>query len=200
MNIWLRAALVVFVALPSAGARGQNAAAERRIKECGVNSLYCLLQLCSAEVDLAELRATLPATRAKGLSMVELQTAASRSGVPLRGRRIDLGDIPIDRPMIAYLRMSAEQGHFVVLEPVGLLGKSVMILDFPRPAQIMAYSDLMRDDRWTGLVLSPVKSWERFGPWVVSGVGLLVLGFGLASPWLRFGKRRRARPAAIGGA
>ncbi len=200
MNASLRSGLVaLLVVLPVAGVLGETAEGDRLIKDCGVNSLYLLLRLCSAPADLAELRATLPDTRANGLSMAEVQAASGRHGVPLRGRRIGMGDVPLDRPVIAFLRADGSQGHFVVLEPVGVLGKSVMVLDFPRPAQVVAYADLIRSSEWTGLVLSPVTSWERFGPWAASGLGISLVVVGLASfRTRRFGMRRGRTPAVAG--
>jgi hypothetical protein len=174
--------------------------ATRRINDCGVNSLYLLLRRHSATVDLSDLRRSLPSTEAHGLSMAEIQAASGRHGVPLRGKRIGPGDVPIDRPVIVLLKSSGSQGHFVVLEPVGVLGKKVMVLDFPRPAQIVDYADLMKGDDWTGLALAPVTPWERFGPWVASGAGVLLAILGLASPWKRRrATRRRNRDPAIDG-
>lgn len=197
MKASLRLAMVaVLIGLSGAGALGETAEGDRLIKDCGVNSLYLLLRLCSTNADLAKLRATMPDTRANGLSMAEIQAASAKHGVVLQGKRIGLGDVPIDRPMITLLRSDGDQGHFVVLEPVGVLGKSVMVLDFPRPAQVVAYSDLLKASGWTGLTLAPVTSWERFGPWSASGVGVLLLVLGLTSPWTRFKKGRR-NPAGV---
>jgi len=200
MNASLRSGLVaLLVVLPVAGVLGETAEGDRLIKDCGVNSLYLLLRLCSSPANLSELRATLPDTRANGLSMAEVQAASGRHGVPLRGRRIGMGDVPLDRPVIAFLQAKESQGHFVVLEPVGVLGKSVMVLDFPRPARIMSYADLIQSNEWTGLVLSPVTSWERFGPWAASAAGVSLVFLGLASFWTRwFGTRRGRTPAAAG--
>ena len=94
--------------------------------------------------------------------------------------------------MIAFLKAGHDGGHFVVLEPVGVLGKSVMILDFPRPNQIMGYTDLIRSSKWTGLVLVPVTTWERFGPWVLSGLGAVLVGLGAMPRWWRLGRGRRS--------
>lgn len=186
MNAALRSALVALLVVgPASGVRGDTAASERLIKDCGVNSLYLLLRLREAPVDLAELRAMLPATAADGLSMAELQAAAGRFGVSLQGKRIDSGDVPLDRSVLALFQEEGGPGHFVVLEPVGVLGKSVMVLDFPRPAQIFAYADLIQGGKWTGLVLAPVTAWERFAPWITSALGLTLACIGLAFPWVR---------------
>jgi len=124
--------------------------ASRLINDCGVNSLYLLLRLRSEEVDLAELRRALPSTEAEGLSMSEIQAASGRRGVPLRGVRIGPGDVPIDRPVITLLRPGGGMGHFVVLEPVGVLDKMVMVLDFPRPARVVDYAELIKHGDWAG--------------------------------------------------
>jgi hypothetical protein len=172
----------------------------RLIHDCGVNSLYLLMRLRSADVDLSELRRMLPSTEAHGLSMAEIQAASGRLGVPLRGRRIGPGDVPIDRPVIAWLKSGGSPGHFVVLEPVGVLGKMVMVLDFPRPAQVVEYAYLMKADDWTGRALVPVTTWERSAPWVCSGAGVLLAILGLASPWRRrlaTGWRNRGDPRSL---
>ena len=193
MNAATRSVVVaLLVGFSAAGAAGDTAEGDRLIKDCGVNSLYLLLRLCSASVDLAELRATLPDTRANGLSMTELQAASARHGVVLRGKRIGPGDVPIDRPMITLLRSDGDQGHFVVLEPVGVLGKSVMVLDFPRPAQIVAYADLMKSGGWTGLALAPATHWERIGRWAACAAGVSLTAFGLA--WTRVRRLVRRHP------
>ncbi len=175
--------------------------ASRLINDCGVNSLYLLLRLRSAETNLSELRRALPDTEAHGLSMAEIQATSGRYGVPLRGKRIGPGDVPIDRPTIALLKSGGGPGHYVVLEPVGVLGKRVMVLDFPRPAQVVDYADLMKGDAWTGLALAPITPWERFGPWAVSVAGVALAIFGLASPRVRrkFAGRRDRRARAIVG-
>ena len=159
--------------------------ASRLINDCGVNSLYLLLRLRSAEVVLSELRRSLPATEAHGLSMAEIQAASNHYGVPLKGRRIGPDDTPLDRPIIALLKLGEDQGHFVVLEPVGNLGKMAMVLDFPRPARVIAYTDLMNGEDWTGLALVPVTPWERFGLWVMVGLGVILVIVGIVSPWSR---------------
>ncbi len=183
--------LVLVLGLSASSALGAPDPGERLIKDCGVNSLYLLLRLQSAEVDLAALRQVLPDTEARGLSMAEIQAASGRHGVTLRGRRIGPGDTPIDRPMIVLLKSAESQGHFVVLEPVGVLGKKVMVLDFPRPARIVDYADLMAGADWTGLALAPMTTAERLGPWIVAfaGVSLVILGLtlprgrGLTTVW-----------------
>ncbi len=199
MKVTLRSALVMLlVVIPATGTLGDTAESERLIKDCGVNSLYLLLRLRETPVNLAQLRAMLPDTKANGLSMAELQAAAGRYGVTLRGKRIGSGDVPIDRPIITLLRSDEDQGHFVVLEPVGVLGKSVMVLDFPRPAQIVAYADLMKSGGWTGLALAPATYWERIGRWAACGAGVLLTVFGLALPRIRrLATRRRHQTSAI---
>ena len=171
----IRTAFVIGVCLSLGSTRllgDEEREAYRLINDCGVNSLYLLLRLRSAEGDLADLRRSLPDTKPHGLSIAEIQATAEHHGVSLRGRRIGLGDVPIDRPVIAFLKRGEDQGHFVVLEPVGNMGKMVMVLDFPRPARIVADKDLMNGDNWTGLVLTPVTTWERFGPWIASSLGV----------------------------
>lgn len=196
-----RPARLLFVAsivgLSAAGAAGQAPEDDQLAKDCGVHALYLLLRLCAADTDLTQLRATLPDTRADGLSLAEIRDAAARRGVTLRGRRIGPQDVPIDRPMIAHLRPGEGRGHFVVIEPVGTLGKSVMVLDFPRPPRVVAYADLIGSDAWTGLALAPATAQERFGPWIATGLGAVLVALGVAAPRLRRPGTGRGRPVAM---
>ncbi len=157
----------------------------RLINDCGVNSLYLMLKLRAAEVDLADLRRALPSTAERGLSLAEIRAASARFGCRLRGAKIGARDVPLDRPAIVLLKPEGGEGHFVVLEPVGVLGKMVMVLDFPRPPRVVDSSEIMGGAGWTGLALTPVAPWERYGPWVASGVGVSLVALGIAAPWRR---------------
>ncbi len=190
--------IVACLGIAPALALGQvDDAAARLINDCGVNSLYLLLTLRSVEADLADLRRTLPDTVERGLSMAEIRAASAKHGCRLRGAKIGAGDVPLDRPAIVLLKPEGGEGHFVVLEPVGVLGKMVMVLDFPRPPRIVDYAELMDGGDWTGLALSPVTGWERIGPWVASGLGASLVALGVFAPWKR--RRSRSEPRAVDG-
>ena len=186
---WLMFVLVVAFLTWGAEAKAQDPE-DRKVKDCGVNSLYLLLKLGAVETDLARL---LPDTHPSGVSMTEIQAASRREGMVLHGQRLGPGDPTIDRPIIALLRLKPDedQGHFVVVQPVGTLGKSVMILDFPHPPRVQAFADLVRWGGWTGLVLVPATAWERFGPGTAAVVGAALLTLGLAKPTARWARTCR---------
>ncbi len=98
--------------------------------DCGVNSLFILLQLQGRPVSLARLEAVLPAQHPQGRSMAELSEAARSFGVRLRGVRLETRGSLRGRPAIVYL-MDNAGGHFAVLRPVGTTGTMVQVLDPP---------------------------------------------------------------------
>lgn len=161
------------------------------INDCGVNSLYLLLRLHSRDVNLSDLRRALPHPGMDGLSMADLQSAASSHGVSLRGTRLRREDFPLDRPIIALLR-TEDDGHFVVLQPVGATGTMAMILDFPRPPKIVDHASLSDSEDWNGLALVPVRPWESAFPYSV-GIAASVLAASLS---YRLRARLRGRAPA----
>jgi ABC-type bacteriocin/lantibiotic exporter with double-glycine peptidase domain len=117
-------------------------------------------------VNLSDLRRALPHPGRDGLSMADLQSAASIFGVGLRETRIRREDFPLDRPVIALLS-TEDDGHFVVLQPVGTTGTMAMVCDFPRPPRIVDYASLSDSEGWNGLALVPVRPWESAFPYSV---------------------------------
>lgn len=147
--------------------------------DCGVYSLYTMLRLSQLNVDFAKLRADLPTNPEHGLSMENLREASKKLGVVLHGKRLKFNELPLDRPVIALLRLDEGHGHFVVLNPVGNLGKSALYLDFPRSPKVVAYADIFNSQAWTGLILTPESHWDRARPWIFFAVGVLIIAISL---------------------
>ena len=99
-----------------------------QILDCGTLSLYTLLKMERAAVDLRALQAAMPGMAPGGYSMKELRDAAETLGVPLEGVRLKQGCGSIDRPMIVFLERPGH-GHFVTVKPVGHSGNLIQVLD-----------------------------------------------------------------------
>lgn len=162
------------------------------INDCGVNSLYLLLRLHARDVDLSDLRRRLPRPGEDGLSMADLQSAASSYGLDLRGERLRREDLPLDRPVVALLGEGGG-GHFVVLRPVGTTGTMAMLFDFPRPPRVVDYDALWGARGWDGLALVPVR---RRGSALPYPAGLAAAVAALLSCRLLAKRRGRARAGA----
>ena len=144
--------------------------------DCGVNSLYMLLDLVGSDVSLEELRANLPARDDNGYSMLELRDAAYRCGQPVSGGLLTTATLPLDRPAVAYFdSLNSKSGHFVVLMPVGAMGKMVQIIDPPYHPRIVDYSTIMPN----GLplkILYPTSTWRLYAIAGSVGFALLLAG------------------------
>lgn len=182
----------VFWSIPAVQADGKPDDSDFRINDCGVNCLYVLLRSLDRDVDLAKLRASMPVPGELGLSMEQLQQAASDHGLALSGVRLASQDFPIDRPAI-FLMKTGERGHYVVVQPAGTTGKMAIVLDFPRPPRLVDYDEIIAQADWTGLALIPSRpNWPARiagGLAVVSG---LALGALLVVPRLRARYRVKA--------
>ena len=86
--------------------------------------------------------------------MADLRAASAQNGVRLRRAKFVKGDGPLDRPAIAFLSL-ANEGHFVVLRPVGVTGTMVQVLDPPFAPRVVDYKDILSGRQWTGRVLVP---------------------------------------------
>jgi hypothetical protein len=127
-------------------------------RDCGVNSLYLILQLEGRPVPLDRLDAALPLRPQDGYSMAELKAAARTLGLQLRGVQLSKGDRPLKRPAIAYF-YDRKGGHFAVLKPVGTTGTMVQLIDPPLSPQILDYDRLFSWDSWTGRALVAHDNW-----------------------------------------
>jgi ABC-type bacteriocin/lantibiotic exporter with double-glycine peptidase domain len=133
------------------------------------------LRACERGVDLARLRASIPAPGALGLSMADLQEAARRQGLPLRGVKLSIHEFPLEHPAIVLMK-EGDRGHYVVVQPTGTTGTVALLLDFPHPPRSVDYTDLLARPDWTGLALVPKRSnwlaWATGGVAVASGLAL----------------------------
>lgn len=165
-----------------------------REPDCGTNALFLLLRLSGQPTSLIQIERSLPRQQSGGNSMTELREAARGHGLRLRGSRFGKGDVPLDRPVIAYLSRPGE-GHFVVLRPVGVMGTMVQVLDPPHAPAIMDYTHLLGGGLWTGRVLMPQTTGEWLAAqawWVI--VPLVPLALFLVPRWrLLRGSRRQSR-------
>ncbi len=71
--------------------------------------------------------------------------------------------------MLVYLKQG-EHGHFIVVRPVGRMGKMVQVLDNDQDVLVTDLTDLTSAVEWAGLSLRPIHvDWPgRFG--VVSAI------------------------------
>ncbi len=153
--------------------------------DCGTNSLYFLLRLMGRRTSLADLGRELVDRSGKGVSMLEIQAAARKLGVGLSGRLVNCSDLPSDRPAIAYPQYPGE-GHYIVVEPVGVHGTMVQIYDSPHDPVVVDKSDLCARPGWTGRVLLPTRWLDHVPAWIAATT--IVLGL---SAWITRRKTRR---------
>jgi Peptidase C39 family len=114
--------------------------------DCGLNSLFMLLDLSQKHVDLASLRRALPGQTEEGYSLSELKHAAEALGHRCRAIILERPDTPPNRPAIAYLA-NGTHGHFIVVRFLGGMGAArAQILDPPSPPFLVDYSNLVADD------------------------------------------------------
>ena len=86
--------------------------------------------------------------------MRQLREAARGCGLNLEGiLSVEKIQAP-DRPFLAYLKRG-QHGHFVVIRPVGRLGRMVQLFDNDREAEVFDLSELTSSPEWTGLALRP---------------------------------------------
>ncbi len=155
--------------------------------DCGTNSLYSLLRPMGRRTSLANLGRELVDPSGKRVSMAEIQAAARNLGVGLSGRLVNCSDLPSDRPAIAYLQYPGE-GHYIVVEPVGVHGTMVQIYDSPHDPVVMDKSGLCALPGWTGRVLLPTRWLDHAPAWAVAATLVLALAARIA----RRGTRRTA--------
>jgi ABC-type bacteriocin/lantibiotic exporter with double-glycine peptidase domain len=147
-----------------------------RPSDCGLKSLWLVLRLSHRPANLGRIERALPARSQAGYSLAELAQASRACGLRVRGMRFGAGDVPLDRPAIAYLRGPTE-GHFVVLRPVGVTGTMVQLIDPPDDPRIIDYEELLSRPDWTGRILVPQTMGEVLRPWAWF-LAILLLPFG----------------------
>ena len=159
-----------------------------REPNCGLNALFLLAKISGEPTDLARIERTLPLRRVGGYSMAELRAGGRALGIDLRGVRFGKGDIPLDRPAIAFLDTPGE-GHFITLQPVGTMGTMVQVLDPPYAPAVVDYSQLLARPSWSGRLLVRRTTGEYLASRAWLPI-LALLGVLLYKPVRRlFGKR-----------
>lgn len=148
--------------LPSPhGETSPPAASTAESFDCGTAALYQLLWLEGLPLPLIDVAGSLPAPRPAGFSMLELQAAARKCGLRLRGVQLGSSTRTPDRPLLIYLHRGPH-GHFVVIRPVGWSGKLVQIIDPGNGSDVLDLEILAATPEWTGLALSPERAdWRR---------------------------------------
>lgn len=158
--------------------------------DCGLNSLFILLELNGKHADLQRIRQQLPPKSKEGYSFLELSNAANALGYKLKG--VSLGEnerMPRD-PAIVFLS-DRRAGHFVVVKPVDGSDSLIRIYDAPSPIRIVNADVLQADSHWTGRILLMESSrFERVRPIALAMIFLSTL---LIVVWMK----RRVRMTAI---
>jgi ABC-type bacteriocin/lantibiotic exporter with double-glycine peptidase domain len=124
------------------GRDSDAAAAEERIPECGIASLYCALQMLGRNVPLHDVTARVENLTTGGdgsqLSMKQLREVVESYGLyaaSVRARPETIHSLHV--PAILFLappdwRDRGDVGHFIVLEKVDAAGAHVVDVSFPR--------------------------------------------------------------------
>lgn len=148
--------------------------------DCGVASLFILLQLQGKPASIERIEASLPARDPRGYSMADLSTAAGACGLKLEGVRFGRADAALGGPAIAYFK-DPIGGHFAVLRPLGATGTLVQLIDPPHAPSVHDYGDIIETPLWTGRILVPRKprlgtglAWKMTG---LAGLALVITGF-----------------------
>ena len=130
--------------------------------DCGLASLYLLLQLEGYPIGLSALPERLPPRAAAGYSMMELRDAAGRLGLRLVGVHLQAGKHFPSTPFLAFLNRGGH-GHFLVIRPVGHTGRMVQVFDGLQDPIVMDWANLYKSPGWTGLALVPHRTvwWTR---------------------------------------
>ena len=167
-------ALAMLVVLP-----GSSYSAEIYVPpDCGMDSLYILLKLNGTHASLEELRRILPPRRNDGYSLLELQGAAGRWGLNLRGVRFTRDNVPLDRPAIAHFGAAqGRPGHYAVLVPVGDTGTMVQMIDPPYHPKIIDYASIIPPGSSIEILYS-LRFWETRS-FLALGVGVLLVAIAI---------------------
>lgn len=120
--------------------------------DCATGALYHFAKLNGSDVELAALGDLFPDLPSEGHSLATIQGVAARIGVELRGVKLHKHDKALSDLTIAHLDRG-EQGHFVVLRPVGASGKWIQIIDPAGQPMILDKQELLESPEWTGMAL-----------------------------------------------
>lgn len=158
--------------------------------DCGLNSLFILLELNGKHVDLNRLRQQLPPQSKKGYSFLELSDAAKALGHRVKGISLEENERMPRDPAIVFLS-DRKNGHFVVVKPVEGSDSLIQIYDAPAPTRIVNADIFQSDPHWTGrLLLMESSRFKRFQSMI------LVMIF-LSTLTLMIWVNRKSRTTAI---
>ncbi len=150
--------------------------------DCGANALFVLLQLEGRGVSFEQLEEALPPRSPEGYSMAELAMTATSFGLRLEGKRFAKVEDAPNRPAIAFIKdKDAEDGHFVVVRPIGDTGTMVQIIDPPLAPWVADYARILEARQWGGKLLIAQE------PWIVRNQTALLMtsgGVALVMPLL----------------
>ena len=166
--------------------------------DCGLNSLFLLLELSGDHVDLDRLRRALPPQSPRGYSLLELSDAASGLGHRCRGIALQKGEPPPNRPALVFMG-DETHGHFAVIRPVtGTDLSRVQVVDPPYPPLMVDWTSLTSDPHWTGRVLIRSSLADSIVPYLfVASIlmsGLLLSVRSIRDRLVRLAVALRARP------
>ena len=186
-NCWFVLALLASIGIDSVSTVGaQNQQSVDHGFDCGTLSLYTLLRLEGARLDLSALAEALPASNSKGFTFRELREAAGANGVTVLGRHVPKGSATLNRPAIASLKVGQHE-HYVVIRPIGRSGRLVQVIDAGIETEVLDYDALQSRPEWTGDILIPERAdlVARFAAGVGVALGISALGIGIYQQMMR---------------
>jgi hypothetical protein len=127
--------------------------------DCGVRALYSLFQLEQHPISLERLLASLPKRDPKGYSISELSKCANSNGMNVKAIQLDKNHSRLNRPIIV-LYLIRDQGHYLLINPIGISGKLVQTIEYPYPPKIISYQNLFNNLAFTGRAIVPVYWYE----------------------------------------
>ena len=172
--------------------------------DCGIRSLFLLLQSQKIDATFDEIKRLLPTQPAVGYSIGELRETSRRLGFPLKAVQMDPRREGIEHPTIIYLNRPNE-GHFVFIRPTGVTGRTVQVLEYPFVPKIMDLDYFVSRTGWQGIALVASSKgnqrwvgvfafsslfsrlFGRFAPAVQRKKVTVPFLFGAQSGWVRFG-------------
>lgn len=172
------------------GERGDDV--PNKIPNCGAIALYQLCQIEQNRASWETVCSRLGQPPKAGYSMKELRDAAQGLGMELSGVKLEMTTRPLDRPGVFFIKRG-DEGHFLVIRPVGFTRKMVQVLDGVQTPEVIDASKLESLPGWTGLALLPKRS--RWFNLTISTLAFMFVIFGaswiaIASRWSRSGWKR----------
>ncbi len=161
--------------------------------DCGAKALYQMLRLEGRPVELSRLIELLGPSTSEGRSFLSLRRAAGECGLNLEAVALSKSQSSLNGPALAFIR-GENEGHFLVVRPVGHTGRLVQILDGDNDPSVIDVESLRASPAWTGLILIPKRTnW----PAVVSVVVFLASTLALALRLIIHRSRRSTDPIPL---